>query len=149
MWSTLTFLSILLTIFIDLVELQGRVTGDGLHLWLYVVIGMWGLVGAWVCFCACVCVHGNKHTYTYTHPPTYMYIQHTYTLIQHTYTLIQHTYIHTHTPQRVLATRIEEALREGRSLDELSADRHVLPPNMRYVDVLCGYFGVCVVCVVV
>jgi hypothetical protein len=34
---------------------------------------------------------------------------------------------------KVLASRIEDAILHGRPLDELSGDRSNLPPNMRYV----------------
>ena len=45
--------------------------------------------------------------------------------------------IYVHNLYSVLAARIEDALRGGRPLDELSADKRVLPPNMRFVSTTC------------
>lgn len=40
---------------------------------------------------------------------------------------------------QVLASRIDQALQQGLPMDELSADRRSLPPNMRYIPAL--YFS--------
>ena len=45
------------------------------------------------------------------------------------------------TPLQVLAGRIERALQKGLALDELSADKRSLPPDMRWAavtDILSG-----------